>query len=176
MRTRKGDTRGRSCGFGLGAGDHGFLGIRLKDHPAVRFLQPQVTPIRRFRSNNCHSGSCSVQSLSSLARSSVEEVKPFKKVADFVAIFPHSTELLTSLLFLPTLNKLLLLGSSHVFAMFESPGKMYALATVLTLLALVAIVLRFHARRMKNAKISWDDYMILPAMVFPNQLATVTWL
>lgn len=49
--------------------------------------------------------------------------------------------------------------------MAESAGKMYALATVLSLLAIVATVLRFYARRMKQASLSWDDYMILPALV-----------
>jgi len=49
--------------------------------------------------------------------------------------------------------------------MAETPGKMYALAIFLTLLALTAIALRFYARRVKQANLSWDDYMILPAMV-----------
>ncbi|CAD6584913.1 MAG: hypothetical protein ASARMPREDX12_001790 [Alectoria sarmentosa] len=50
--------------------------------------------------------------------------------------------------------------------MAESAGKMYALATVLSLLAIMATVLRFYARRMKQASLSWDDYMILPALLF----------
>ncbi|MCJ1458323.1 hypothetical protein MMC28_008694 [Mycoblastus sanguinarius] len=50
--------------------------------------------------------------------------------------------------------------------MGETPGKMYALATVLTLLALVTIILRFYARNLKKAGLWWDDYMILPAMLF----------
>ena len=49
--------------------------------------------------------------------------------------------------------------------MADSAGKMYALAIVLGLLAIVATVLRFYARRMKQASLSWDDYMILPALV-----------
>lgn len=49
--------------------------------------------------------------------------------------------------------------------MDETPGKMYALATVLTLLAAVAILLRLHARKIKKAVLAWDDYMILLAMV-----------
>lgn len=49
--------------------------------------------------------------------------------------------------------------------MAESAGKMYALATVLSLLAIVATGLRFYARRIKQASLSWDDYMILPALV-----------
>ena len=55
--------------------------------------------------------------------------------------------------------------SQNFLAMEESPGKMYALATILILLALVAVILRFHARRMKNAKLSWDDYLIFVALV-----------
>ncbi|CAF9940665.1 MAG: hypothetical protein ALECFALPRED_008785 [Alectoria fallacina] len=50
--------------------------------------------------------------------------------------------------------------------MAESAGKMYALATVLSLLAIMATILRFYARRMKQASLSWDDYMILPALLF----------
>jgi len=49
--------------------------------------------------------------------------------------------------------------------MAESPGKMYAIATVMTLLAMTAIGLRFYARRIKQTKLMLDDYMILPAMV-----------
>ena len=47
----------------------------------------------------------------------------------------------------------------------ESAGKMYALAIVLGLLAIAATILRFYARRIKQASLSWDDYMILPALV-----------
>ena len=47
----------------------------------------------------------------------------------------------------------------------ESAGKMYALAIVLGLLAIAATTMRFYARRMKQASLSWDDYMILPALV-----------
>ena len=49
--------------------------------------------------------------------------------------------------------------------MGETPGKMYALATVLTLLAAVAILLRLRARKIKKTILDWDDYMILFAMV-----------
>lgn len=49
--------------------------------------------------------------------------------------------------------------------MAESVGKIYALATVLSLLAIVVTALRFYARRMKQATLSWDDYLILPALV-----------
>ena len=53
----------------------------------------------------------------------------------------------------------------YTLTMVESVGKMYALATVLGLLAIVATALRFYARRIKQASLSWDDYMILPALV-----------
>lgn len=49
--------------------------------------------------------------------------------------------------------------------MAESAGKMYALATILSLLAIVVTAMRFYARRIKQAVLSWDDYMILPALV-----------
>ncbi|KAM0802748.1 hypothetical protein BDR22DRAFT_970990 [Usnea florida] len=50
--------------------------------------------------------------------------------------------------------------------MGETPGKMYALATVLILLATIAVLLRFCARNIKNARIEWDDYLIVFALVF----------
>ena len=49
--------------------------------------------------------------------------------------------------------------------MDESPGKMYALAIVLSILATVAVVLRFYARRLKKVSLSWDDYLIVLALV-----------
>ena len=49
--------------------------------------------------------------------------------------------------------------------MGETPGKMYALGTVLTILATVAVLLRLHARKIKKAILAWDDYMILFALV-----------
>ena len=49
--------------------------------------------------------------------------------------------------------------------MDETPGKMYALATVLTLLATLAVLLRFRARNIKNASIAWDDHLICFALV-----------
>ena len=49
--------------------------------------------------------------------------------------------------------------------MAESAGKMYALAVILSLLAMMATAMRFYARRIKQATLSWDDYMILPALV-----------
>lgn len=51
-------------------------------------------------------------------------------------------------------------------AILETPGKMYALAAVLSILAIVAVVLRFYAKRLlKNSRVEVDDYMILPALV-----------
>lgn len=49
--------------------------------------------------------------------------------------------------------------------MGESPGKMYALAVVLTLLAIAAVLLRLYARRITKQRLEWDDYMIFPALV-----------
>ena len=49
--------------------------------------------------------------------------------------------------------------------MADSAGMMYTLATVLSVLAIVAVILRFYARRMKQTALSWDDYAILPALV-----------
>ena len=49
--------------------------------------------------------------------------------------------------------------------MAETPGKMYALASVLTILAIVAVVLRFYSRRIKKVGVSWDDYLIVLALV-----------
>ena len=49
--------------------------------------------------------------------------------------------------------------------MAESAGRMYALAIILSLLAMIATAMRFYARRIKQATLSWDDYMILPALV-----------
>ena len=42
---------------------------------------------------------------------------------------------------------------------------MYALAAVLTVLAIVAVILRFYARRVKKVRPSWDDYLIVLALV-----------
>lgn len=42
---------------------------------------------------------------------------------------------------------------------------MFALATVLSILAIVAVVLRFCARRRKRTALSWDDYVLLPALL-----------
>ena len=48
----------------------------------------------------------------------------------------------------------------------ETPEKMYALATILMLLALAAVMLRLYARRIKKAKFAWDDYLIIIALAF----------
>lgn len=50
--------------------------------------------------------------------------------------------------------------------MGESPGKMYALASVLIILASLAVMLRFCSRRIKKICLSWDDYFIVVALVF----------
>ncbi|KAL8832109.1 MAG: hypothetical protein Q9191_000466 [Dirinaria sp. TL-2023a] len=50
--------------------------------------------------------------------------------------------------------------------MAETPAAMYGIATSMTILALVAIALRFYARHIKKTGYSWDDWMILPAMLF----------
>ena len=44
-------------------------------------------------------------------------------------------------------------------------GSMYALAVLLTLLAVVAVLLRFYARVIKKAGIACDDYLIVLALV-----------
>ena len=49
--------------------------------------------------------------------------------------------------------------------MGQSAGKMYAMATVLSILAIVVVLLRFHARHIKKVRLSWDDYLIIPALV-----------
>lgn len=49
--------------------------------------------------------------------------------------------------------------------MADTPGKMYALATVLVLLATVAVMLRLYARRKTKQCILWDDYLVLLALV-----------
>lgn len=49
--------------------------------------------------------------------------------------------------------------------MNETPGKMYALATVMTVLAIIPVPLRFRARALKKQKVLIDDWLILPALV-----------
>lgn len=50
--------------------------------------------------------------------------------------------------------------------MADSAGMMYALAIVLIILPIVAIMLLFYARRIKQIALSWDDYLILLALFF----------
>ncbi len=59
--------------------------------------------------------------------------------------------------------------------MEESPGKIYALTVVLTSLATVAVGLRFYSRHIKKAGLSWDDWAVLPALVWqPCSLNTAS--
>jgi len=57
--------------------------------------------------------------------------------------------------------------------MGESPAKMYMLATALTVLAILSVVLRFYARHIKKASLAWDDYLVLLAMVRMSTLFCV---
>lgn len=43
--------------------------------------------------------------------------------------------------------------------------EIYLVAISMTILPLIAIALRFYARSLKKTGLSWDDFMILPAMV-----------
>ena len=43
--------------------------------------------------------------------------------------------------------------------------EIYLIASSMTVLPLIAIALRFYARSLKKTGLSWDDYLILPAMV-----------
>lgn len=49
--------------------------------------------------------------------------------------------------------------------MVQSPGQVVGVTTFLAVLALLAIVLRFCARRLKKVGLGWDDYTIVAAMV-----------
>lgn len=49
--------------------------------------------------------------------------------------------------------------------MAQSPGQVVGVTTFLALLALIAISLRFCARRLKKVGLGWDDYTIVAAMV-----------
>ncbi|KAL8690522.1 MAG: hypothetical protein Q9218_004053 [Villophora microphyllina] len=49
---------------------------------------------------------------------------------------------------------------------YDTPEKMYALAVVLSLLAIIATGLRFYARYIKKSGYSWDDIALLPALLF----------
>lgn len=58
--------------------------------------------------------------------------------------------------------------------MAETPGKMYALATVLTLLATGAVAFRLKARRLRKADLAWDDYTVFLALVSDESLLYLT--
>ncbi len=64
----------------------------------------------------------------------------------------------------------ILIQIRHLLTMAESAGEMYALATVMTILAIVTTMMRFYARRIKQTALSWDDYAILPALVHHFQI------
>lgn len=49
----------------------------------------------------------------------------------------------------------------------ESPGRTYALAATLTLLAVVAVILRIYARHKSKVDLGWDDCMVLFGLVRP---------
>ena len=53
----------------------------------------------------------------------------------------------------------------YLLIMDESAGSMYALTSVLGILAIIAIMLRSYARRRTQTAISWDDHAILLALV-----------
>ncbi|KAL8925665.1 MAG: hypothetical protein Q9208_003348 [Pyrenodesmia sp. 3 TL-2023] len=46
----------------------------------------------------------------------------------------------------------------------DTPGTLYAIAIIFTLLAIAATILRFYARSIKKVGRSWDDYAVLPAL------------
>ena len=49
--------------------------------------------------------------------------------------------------------------------MTQSAGQTVGVTAFLTVAALVAIALRFCARRLKQVGLGWDDYTIMAAMV-----------
>ncbi len=49
----------------------------------------------------------------------------------------------------------------------SSPVGLYILSTVLIITATLATALRFQARRIKKATPSWDDWLIVLALVRP---------
>lgn len=57
--------------------------------------------------------------------------------------------------------------------MTQSPGQVVGVTTFLAVLAMVAIVLRFCARRLKKVGLGWDDYSIVLAMVSWLALASL---
>ena len=68
------------------------------------------------------------------------------------------------------------ISSLRLPPMADSAGKMYALASVLSILATVAIMLRLYARRIKQTALLWDDYAILLALVHKHRYCTVPYL
>lgn len=48
---------------------------------------------------------------------------------------------------------------------YDSPASTIAICAVLPVLSLVAVVLRFSARRVQQAPIKLDDLLVLPALV-----------
>ena len=59
---------------------------------------------------------------------------------------------------------------SSILAVDESPGKMYALSTILSTLAILAVALRVIARRTTKSDLSWDDFLIAIGLVCPSLL------
>ena len=51
--------------------------------------------------------------------------------------------------------------------MTQSPRQVVGVTAFLTVVALIAISLRFCARRLKKVGLGWDDYTIMTAMVSP---------
>ena len=56
---------------------------------------------------------------------------------------------------------------------------MYGIAASMTILSFIAIALRFYARHVMKIGYSWDDWMMIPAMVctliYRLCLTTMTW-
>ena len=48
---------------------------------------------------------------------------------------------------------------------YDSPASTIAICAALPVIALVAVVLRFSARRVQQAPIKLDDLLVLPALV-----------
>ena len=49
--------------------------------------------------------------------------------------------------------------------MIETPGKVFALAAVSSILPILAVALRIHSRRKLKLQLSWDDWVIVFALV-----------
>lgn len=48
---------------------------------------------------------------------------------------------------------------------YITPRGMLAGAIVPTVLAIIAVMLRFYVRRMKKQDLLWDDWLLIPALV-----------